>query len=50
MAIFKKKISFVSLYFAKPSTACISGTTQPIFLGLSAKCGIKNASYNYVEN
>ena len=33
---------------AKPSTACISGTNQ--LLGFSAEYGIKNVSYNYVEN
>ena len=29
--------------FARPSTACVTETNQPIFMGLSTKCGIKNA-------
>ena len=39
----KRKKSFVSYCYAKPSTACISGSNQPIFIGFSAKCGVKNA-------
>ena len=38
----KEKKSFVFYCFTKPST-CILGTNQPIFMGFSSKCGIKNA-------
>ena len=45
----KGKNAFDFCCFAKPSTACISGTNQPIFMGFSAKFGIKIAQYNYIE-
>ena len=39
-----KSKNFMCFYcFAEPSTACISGTNQPIFMGLATKCGIENA-------
>ena len=38
----KRKLSFLFNCFAKPSTACASGTNQPIFMGFPVKCGIKD--------
>ena len=40
----KAKISPVFYCFAKPSTAYISGTNEPIFMRFYVKCGIKNAN------
>ena len=46
----KGKHSFVCNCFAKSSSAGISGTDKSIFMGFSAKCGIRNGLYNYIEN
>ena len=45
-------ISFVFYIFVKPSTACVSGTNQPIFIWLPVKCGIKmpNTTWNKYTN
>ena len=41
--LIKTKKFLCFLLFCKPTTACcISGTNQPIFMGFSAKCSIKN--------
>ena len=44
----KGKIFFVLSCFAKPSTARISGTDQPIFMGFSVECSNKNAYIQFV--
>ena len=48
----KQNISFVFYCFEKFSTACFSGTNQPIFMGFSAKSGSKmpNATIQKTRN
>ena len=46
----KGNLSLIFYCFAKPSTACTSGSNHPIFMGFSAKRGIENAKYICIEN